>query len=69
MTGLFYEDLHVDAVFTHSIRRTVTETDNILFTTLTHNTQPLHLDEEHATSTPLGTRVVNSVFTIGLIGA
>lgn len=67
MAGLYFEDFVVDQVFKHPVTRTVTETDNLLFTALTHNTQPLHLDEEFAKATPFGGRLVNSVFTLGLI--
>ncbi|MES2535647.1 MAG: MaoC family dehydratase [Pseudomonadota bacterium] len=67
MSGLYYEELEVGAVFKHAVTRTVTEMDNLLFTTLTHNTQPLHLDVEFCKDTPFGTRIVNSVFTLGLI--
>jgi len=67
MAGLFYEEFSPGQVFKHPVTRTVTETDNLLFTALTHNTQPLHLDEEFAKATPFGGRLVNSVFTLGLI--
>ena len=49
------------------MRRTVSEFDNVLFSSLTMNTQPLHLDEEFARTTEFGTRVVNSLFTLGLV--
>ena len=67
MAGLYFEDFVIDQVFKHPVTRTVTELDNLLFTALTHNTQPLHLDEEFAKTQPFGTRLVNSVFTLGLI--
>ncbi|MGE0797541.1 MAG: MaoC family dehydratase [Lautropia sp.] len=67
MAGLYYEDFVIDQVFKHPVTRTVTETDNLLFTALTHNTQPLHLDDEFSKNTPFGTRLVNSVFTLGLV--
>ncbi len=67
MSGLYYEEFEVGAVFKHAVTRTVTEMDNLMFTTLTHNTQPLHLDVEFCKNTPFGTRIVNSVFTLGLI--
>ena len=51
----------------HAIRRTVTETDNLLITTLTHNPQPLHLDAECASATEFGRIVVNGIFTFGLM--
>ena len=66
-TGLWFEELDVGAVIPHAITRTVTETDNLLFTTLTHNTQPLHLDDEFAATTEFGQRLVNSMFTHALL--
>lgn len=67
MAGLYYEEFVEGRVYKHPVTRTVTETDNLLFTALTHNTQPLHLDEEFAKTTPYGTRLVNSIFTMGLV--
>lgn len=67
MAGLYYEDFEVGAVYKHEITRTVTEMDNILFTTLTMNPQPLHLDEEFGKKTIHGTRLVNSLFTLALV--
>ncbi len=67
MAGLYYEDLTVGKTFRHDIRRTVTETDNILFSTLTHNPAALHLDTEAARQGPYGQILVNSVFTLGLM--
>src|SRR5712692_9266113 len=60
VSGLYYDELHVGQVFAHAITRTVTETDNLLFTALTHNPQPLHLDVEFTKSTEFGQRLVNS---------
>ncbi|HEY8449514.1 MAG TPA: MaoC/PaaZ C-terminal domain-containing protein, partial [Bacillota bacterium] len=51
MPGKYFEELEVGAVYKHEITRTVTELDNVLFTTLSMNTQPLHLDEEFGKST------------------
>lgn len=67
VTGLYYEELEVGRVFEHHITRTVTETDNLLFSVMTMNTQPLHLDEEFAKNSVAGTRMVNSIFTLGLV--
>ena len=67
MAGLYFEDFVVDHVFRHALTRTVTETDNLLFSALTMNPQPLHLDEEFAKGTEYGQRIVNSLFTLGLI--
>lgn len=67
-SGRYYEELEVGAVFPHALTRTVTETDNLLITTLTMNTQLLHLDEEFAREHSVsGTRLVNSIFTLGLV--
>ena len=67
MPGQFYEDLVEGWQVAHAIRRTVTDTDNVLITTLTHNPQPLHLDAEYAAKTEFGRVVVNSIFTFGLM--
>src|SRR5579883_1528474 len=67
MAGLYFEDFHEGQVFEHSLSRTVTEMDNVLFSTLTLNPQPLHLDEEFAKTTEFGQRIVNSLFTLGLM--
>ena len=67
MPGLHFEDCTPDLAIAHAVRRTVTETDNILITTLTHNTQPLHLDAEAAAATEFGRPLVNSIFTFGLM--
>ena len=67
MAGLYYEELEVGRRFRHDIRRTVTETDNILFSTLTHNPAALHLDAEASRVGPYGQILVNSVFTLGLL--
>jgi acyl dehydratase len=68
MPGLYYEELEIGRHFVHDVTRTVTETDNVLFTTLTHNTQPLHLDIEFCKQhSEFGGILVNSVFTFGLM--
>ena len=67
MPGLHFEDCTPDLAIAHAVRRTVTETDNVLITTLTHNTQPLHLDAEAAAATEFGRPLVNSIFTFGLM--
>jgi acyl dehydratase len=67
MPGVWFDDLYLGQVFQHPIRRTVTETDNILFTAMTHNPAQLHLDEEYMKGTEFGQRLVNSCFTLGLI--
>ena len=68
MAGLYYEEFSVGQVFEHPIRRTVTDTDNILFTTMTHNPARLHLDDEYMkTETEFGGIIVNSMFTLSLM--
>ncbi len=67
MAGLYFEDFVIGEPIEHAIRRTVTEMDNTLFCALTHNPQPLHLDAEFAAQTEFGQRIVNSLFTLGLM--
>jgi acyl dehydratase len=66
MAGLYFEEFTVGRVFKHQPGRTVTEADNVLFTTMTMNPQPLHLDEEFAKQTEFGQRLVNSLLTLGI---
>jgi acyl dehydratase len=67
MAGLYFEEFTVGRVFEHPWTRTVTEMDNVLYSSLTMNVQPLHLDEEFAKQTEFGQRIVNSLFTLGLM--
>jgi len=68
MGGYYYDELEVGRVFKHAIRRTVTETDNVLFSALTHNPAPLHIDHEYMrTRSEFGRPLMNSFFTLGLI--
>ena len=67
MAGLYYEEFEVGMEFKHELTRTVTESDNVLFCALTHNPQPLHLDEEFGKQSEFGQRIVNSLFTLGLV--
>ncbi|HEV2303706.1 MAG TPA: MaoC family dehydratase [Stellaceae bacterium] len=67
MAGLYFEEFEEGQVFEHATARTVTEMDNVLFCALTMNPQPLHLDEEFAKTTEFGQRLVNSLFTLGLV--
>jgi acyl dehydratase len=67
MPGRYFEDYEVGEVYQHAVRRTVTETDNVWFSAITHNPQPLHIDEEFARTTIHGTRIVNSLFTLALV--
>ena len=68
MPGKFYEELQPGMVFKHQVTRTVTETDNLLFTVLGHNDQPLHLDVEFAKKSIHGSIAVNSLWTLNFIG-
>ena len=67
MGGLYFEQFEVGHVFEHAIGRTVTEMDNTLFSCLTLNPQPLHIDHQFAASTEWGKPLVNSLFTLGLM--
>jgi acyl dehydratase len=67
MAGLYYEECEVGLVVKHAVSRTVSEFDNVLFSSLTLNTQPLHLDAEFSKNTMWGQRLVNSLFTLGLM--
>jgi len=67
MAGLWFEDFTEGQVFEHALSRTVTEMDNVLFSSLTMNPQPLHLDAEFARTTEFGRPLVNSLFTLGLL--
>lgn len=67
MPGLYFEDAEKGRVIAHELRRTVTETDNLLICALTHNPQPLHLDAEYAGKTEFGRIVVNGTFTFALM--
>jgi acyl dehydratase len=67
VTGKYYEDLEIGQRIRHSQGRTVTEMDNVLFCALTMNTQPLHINEDFASQTPFGRRIVNGIYTLGLV--
>jgi acyl dehydratase len=67
MAGLYFEQFEIGQVFKHDIRRTVTETDNLLFSTMTHNPAAIHIDAEYAKTTEFGKPLMNSVFTLGLM--
>lgn len=67
VSGKWFEQLPVGTVVTHVTRRTVTETDNVLFTTMTMNPAPLHLDADYAAGTEFGQPLVNSMFTLALV--
>ncbi|HEV2599714.1 MaoC family dehydratase [Sphingopyxis sp.] len=67
MAGKYFDEWAIGDTLTHDIRRTVTETDNLLFTTMTHNPQPLHLDIEAAKASEFGQILVNGTFTFSLM--
>jgi acyl dehydratase len=67
MAGKYFDQWTVGETLTHDIRRTVTETDNLLFSTMTHNPQPLHIDVEAARASEFGQILVNGTFTFALM--
>jgi len=67
MPGRYFDELTVGMRIQHSVGRTVTEMDNVLFSALTMNPQPLHLNEDFASRTSFGQRIVNGIFTMGLV--
>lgn len=67
MAGRWFDEWQVGDRIAHELRRTVTETDNLLFSTLTHNTQPLHIDAEAARASEFGQILVNGTFTFSLM--
>lgn len=67
MPGKYYDELQVGLRIRHGLGRTISEADNTLFCALTMNTQPLHLNEDFAAKTPFGRRIVNGIFTLGLV--
>jgi len=67
MAGLYFEQFTVGQVFDHEIRRTVTDMDNILFSSLTYNPAAIHIDHAYAAATEFGKPLMNSIFTLGLV--
>jgi acyl dehydratase len=67
MRGLYFEEFTVGMRFDHALTRTVTEWDNMLFSNMTMNPQPLHVDAHFAADTEFGKPIVNSLFTLGLM--
>jgi itaconyl-CoA hydratase len=67
MPGRYYDDLEVGQHIKHALGRTVTEVDNVLFCALTMNPQPLHINEDYAAGTQFGRRIVNGIYTLGLV--
>ncbi|MEL6308311.1 MAG: MaoC family dehydratase, partial [Chloroflexota bacterium] len=65
--GMYFEDLPVGTIIEHELGRTITETDNTLFSMLTMNLQPLHTNEDFASKTQFGQRLVNGIFTLGVV--
>jgi acyl dehydratase len=67
MAGLYFEQFEIGQVFDHEIRRTVTDMDNILFSSLTYNPAAIHIDHAYAAKTEFGKPLMNSIFTLGLV--
>ena len=67
MTGKYYDEIEVGMKIKHANGRTVTEMDNVMFSMLTMNTQPLHSNEDFASKSQFGQRIVNGIFTLGLV--
>lgn len=67
VAGLFFEQFTVGQTFVHEIRRTVTDMDNILFSSLTYNPAAIHIDHDYAARTEFGKPLINSLFTLGLV--
>jgi acyl dehydratase len=67
MAGKYYEELEVGMIIHHDLGRTITEADNVLFSSLTMNTQPLHINEDFAAKTEFGHRIANGIFTLGVV--
>ena len=67
MAGRYFDEWQVGDIVAHTVTRTVTETDNVLVSALTHNPQPMHLDHEVAAGSEFGRPLVNSIYTFGLM--
>jgi acyl dehydratase len=67
MAGLYFEEFEIGREFHHEFSRTVTEMDNTMFSLLTLNPQPLHIDAHFAASTEFGQRIFNSLYTLGIM--
>jgi acyl dehydratase len=67
MAGLYFEEFTVGQTFDHPIHRTITESDNVWFSALTHNPAPLHIDAEYCKTTVFGKPLVNSCLTLGFM--
>ena len=67
MSGLYFEEFTIGQTFDHPIRRTITEADNVIFSTMTHNPAPLHLDAHYMKDTEFGKPIVNSCLTLAMM--
>src|SRR5437762_14329015 len=67
MAGLYFEQFSVGQTFVHEIRRTLTDMDNILFSSLTYNPAAVHIDQEYAKWTEFGKPLINSIFTLRMV--
>lgn len=67
MPGLYFEQFSIGQAFDHEIRRTVTDMDNMLFSSLTYNPAAIHIDHDYASRTEFGKPLMNSIFTLGLV--
>lgn len=67
MPGLYFEEFKIGQTFDHPIHRTITEADNVWFSTMTHNPAPLHIDAEYCKTTEFGRPLVNSCLTLGFM--
>ena len=67
MAGLYFDQFEIGQVFKHEIRRTVTDMDNMLFSSLTYNPAAIHIDHEYAKGAEFGKPLMNSIFTLGLV--
>jgi acyl dehydratase len=67
VAGLWFSEFAVGQTFCHEIRRTVTDMDNMLFSSLTFNPAAIHIDHAYAATTEFGKPLMNSIFTLGLV--
>jgi itaconyl-CoA hydratase len=67
MAGKYFDELPVGTIIEHEYGRTITEMDNVLFNSLTMNTQPLHINEDFASKSEFGQRIVNGILSLGLV--
>jgi acyl dehydratase len=67
MAGLYFDEFELGQVFNHEVRRTVLESDNMLYSALTYNPAAIHIDHEYCKGTQFGKPLMNSMFTLGLV--